>query len=375
MAISDYSTTAGSNTTLFPENQAPSSVNDGARQFQADVRTWYNTAEWLEIGDGSGSYTATGLTADSFKITGSDVTAVYHPGRRIRIAGSLTGTIWAYIASSSFSSDTTVYVTGRTGDIASEALTVVLGIISANPSSLPKVWGASTASQQFQGDRVDAGAILELLAQGKNDTDQIVSYAAIRASIESQATGQQSGSVQLVPWSVGVESVQLDARYDGVVLDQATGGGRGTGTINTKGVYVNGVEISGAASEALAGIIALATSAEVLAGEDATKAVTPANLAAGISLATAGYCKLPGGFIVQWGSFSTGSDGNGAIGFPIAFVTACYVVLPVIKSVASTLAVTYSAESVTGCAVHLFNTITGAGTATSGGGRFVAIGK
>lgn len=38
MAIIDYSTTPASNTSLFPENMAPSAVNNGMRQVQADIR-------------------------------------------------------------------------------------------------------------------------------------------------------------------------------------------------------------------------------------------------------------------------------------------------------------------------------------------------
>ena len=50
--IKDYSTTPGSNVALFPEGQTPSSVNDGMRQVQADIRAWYNDAEWIVYGDG-----------------------------------------------------------------------------------------------------------------------------------------------------------------------------------------------------------------------------------------------------------------------------------------------------------------------------------
>lgn len=42
MGIIDYSTTASSNTSLFPENMAPSAVNNGARQVQADIRAGVN---------------------------------------------------------------------------------------------------------------------------------------------------------------------------------------------------------------------------------------------------------------------------------------------------------------------------------------------
>lgn len=43
--VNDYSTTPASNTTDFPENQAPSTVNDGARETQADIAKWRERLE------------------------------------------------------------------------------------------------------------------------------------------------------------------------------------------------------------------------------------------------------------------------------------------------------------------------------------------
>src|SRR5690606_26484164 len=45
-----YSATAAANTALFPEGMAPSAVNDGMRQVQADLRSWYQDAEWIDLG-------------------------------------------------------------------------------------------------------------------------------------------------------------------------------------------------------------------------------------------------------------------------------------------------------------------------------------
>ena len=50
--INDYSVTPANNTALFPEGMAPSAVNDGMRQVQADLREWYNDAQWVVYGDG-----------------------------------------------------------------------------------------------------------------------------------------------------------------------------------------------------------------------------------------------------------------------------------------------------------------------------------
>jgi hypothetical protein len=70
----------------------------------------------------------------------------------------------------------------------------------------------------------------------------------------------------------------------------------------------------------VAGKVALATSAQVLAGSDATHAVTPSALTSASSIAQTGYYKLAGGLILQWGNTGplSGSASN-AVTFPIPF--------------------------------------------------------
>ena len=142
--IKDYSTTPGSNVALFPEGQTPSSVNDGMRQVQADIRAWYNDAEWIVYGDGDGAFTISYASATSFTVSGIDVTAEYHPGRRVKATGALTGTIYGTIASASFAASTTVTVAWDSGSLQSEALTVHLAILRAANLSLPS---ASTTAK------------------------------------------------------------------------------------------------------------------------------------------------------------------------------------------------------------------------------------
>lgn len=120
--IKDYSTVASNNTSLFPEGMSPSSVNDSARQVQADIRTWYNTAEWQDLGN-----IPTYVSTTSFSVTG-DQTAFYLVGRRIRISDS--STLYGTISVSAYTSLTTVTVVLDSGSISASITAVAVGVIS-----------------------------------------------------------------------------------------------------------------------------------------------------------------------------------------------------------------------------------------------------
>lgn len=80
------------------------------------------------------------------------------------------------------------------------------------------------------------------------------------------------------------------------------------------------------ATTSVKGKAALAAAADVLAGTDAEKAVTVASLVTA-SIAADGYYKLPGGLIVQWGSFTPiSSSAFIAETFPLEFPAACYAI-------------------------------------------------
>ena len=106
MGIKDYSTTAANNTTVgsisVAEGMLPSNINNAFRGLAAEIREFYNDSQWVIYGDGDGSFTAAYASATSFTIAGSDVTAFYHAGRRIKAVGSSTGTIVGTIASPRF---------------------------------------------------------------------------------------------------------------------------------------------------------------------------------------------------------------------------------------------------------------------------------
>jgi len=142
--IGKYDTTAANNTATgtgsvsIAEGMLPSNVNNAMRDIMADIRQWYNSAEWIEYGDGAGSYTPAYASGTSFTIAGADVTSAYHVGRRVKAVGSSTGTIYGSITATSFSTNTTVTVSWDSGSLSSESLTIYIGITSATNTSMPE---------------------------------------------------------------------------------------------------------------------------------------------------------------------------------------------------------------------------------------------
>ena len=142
--VGKYDTTAANNTATgtgsvsIAEGMLPSNVNNAMRDIMADIRQWYNSAEWIEYGDGAGTYTPAYASGTSFTIAGADVTSAYHVGRRVKAVGSSTGTIYGSITATAFSTNTTVTVSWDSGSLSNESLTIYIGITSATNTSMPE---------------------------------------------------------------------------------------------------------------------------------------------------------------------------------------------------------------------------------------------
>ena len=208
--IKDYSTTQASNTTLngisVAEGMLPSNLNNAIRALMKNTREWYNDAQWVIYGDGDAAFTSAYASASSFTINGVDVTAFYHAGRRVKIIGSSTGTVYGTIASSSFSTNTTVNVTLDSGSLQNETLTIYLAILTQTGSSIPTnsigsgnladnsittakiaddaVTNAKVADNAVQAAQVNANAVTEAkINAGAVTTTKIADDAITRAKI------------------------------------------------------------------------------------------------------------------------------------------------------------------------------------------------
>ena len=140
MTVSNYSTTSANNTSInsisIAEGMPPSNVNNAIRNELADLRTYLNDKEWFIVGDRDGACTFTRASATSVTVASTNVTSDYHVNRRVKIVGGNTGTIFGIVASSSFSTNTTINFTFDSGSISGSDTTVdvYLGAPYTNPS-------------------------------------------------------------------------------------------------------------------------------------------------------------------------------------------------------------------------------------------------
>ena len=231
--IKNYSTTQSDNTSLnsisVAEGMLPSNLNNAIRALMKNTRDWFNDSQWVEYGDGSGSYTAAYASATSFTIAGADVTSVYHANRRIKLTASTPGTIFGTISSSTFSTNTTVNVTWDSGSLANEAISnVYIGALSKTNTSIP---GGVIDTTQLADDAVTTAKIL-------NGT---IVNADINTSAAIDATKIHDGTISNTEFGYlnGVSSAiqtQLDAK-------QATITGSAS-TIDTESLTANRAVIS-----------------------------------------------------------------------------------------------------------------------------------
>ena len=236
--IKDYSTTQASNTSLngisVAEGMLPSNLNNAIRALMKNTRDWFNDAQWIEYGDGSGAYTAAYVSATSFTIAGTNVTSVYHAGRRIKLTASTPGTIYGTISSSTFSTNTTVNVTWDSGSLSNETIdNVYIGILSKTNNSIPEgiietatladgsVTTAKIAADAVNGSKIADDSIdSEHYVDGSIDTAHIADSQITTAKIADTAvTTAKITDANVTLAKLATNSVNSSKIVDGSIVN------------------------------------------------------------------------------------------------------------------------------------------------------------
>ena len=213
--IKDYSTTQASNTSLngisTAEGMLPSNLNNAIRALMKNTRDWFNDAQWIEYGDGDASYTAAYASATSFTIAGVDVTSIYHAGRRIKLTATTPGTIYGTIASSSFSTNTTINVTWDSGSLANEAISnVYIGALSKTNNSIPE--GIVATATLADGSVTTAKIAADAVNGSKIADDSIDSEHYVDGSIDTaHIADSQITTAKITDANVTTAKIAADA--------------------------------------------------------------------------------------------------------------------------------------------------------------------
>ena len=155
MSIRDWSTTATGNASAaginFAEGQAPSTVNNSARELIAQVRTEYQSERWGWIAQ---SGTASVNSQTVVKVNG-DITTDAVANRAVKLTGGST-TVYATIVSSSYTSETAITLENATGSLsASHQIAWLSAVYGSNlPGNVVTGTGTSTFTSKafFQSD-------------------------------------------------------------------------------------------------------------------------------------------------------------------------------------------------------------------------------
>ena len=225
--LGKYSITPANNSTTstssisVAEGMLPSNINNAFRDIMADVRQWYNDGQWIEYGDGSGTYTPTYVSATAFTIDGVDVTSVYHAGRRIKLIATTPGTIYGTVSSTTFSTNTTVNVTWDSGSLSNEAITnVYVGILSKTNSSIPSESIGST--QIADGSITTAKLAADAVTNAKIADDSIDSEHYVDGSIDTAHIGDsQITTAKIADSNITTAKIAADAITNAKIADDS----------------------------------------------------------------------------------------------------------------------------------------------------------
>lgn len=152
----------------WSEGMPPSLVNDSARAMMSDLRGQFEDDGWLVRGD-----QANYLAANRIAIQG-DLRHVYHPGRRVRAVGALTGRIHGSIATVQLDLGgvTSFEVEWDSGMLRNEPLEVAIGMIAREGRPAPGLFAPrgvpDRALPRFEGSSGEKLAPSGLLLESDN---------------------------------------------------------------------------------------------------------------------------------------------------------------------------------------------------------------
>ena len=127
--VRSWSSTEAGNPPAGTTNVGPG-LDNNLQAIQAAVRKQLEDAQWFDFG-----HTPTFINATQFSIAGTDVTAIYEPGRRLKITDS--STLYGQVTTATFGGGNTTVTVALGGSLSASLSRVKLSIITNNNNALP----------------------------------------------------------------------------------------------------------------------------------------------------------------------------------------------------------------------------------------------
>lgn len=346
--INDLSTTAGAN---YPAGtESPSTIDDYLRAHASFIATLRDG----KVGD-TGDETIAGVKTFSSTIVGN---VSGNAGSATNLAGGSAGTL-PYQTGSGATAQLAAGTSGfvlRCNGAAAPSWTAQSAIDAGSVDgksfgTFGAAGGILYATSTSDASATVAGTSGQVLLSGGAGAPTWAAQSSLSVGSATTATSATSannisgGAAGAVPYQSGSGATALLAAGTSGQMLQCNGAAApswvnqstltagnvsgvvavangGTGQATAAGAF-NAIKQD--ATTSATGVVELATNAELQAGTDATRAVTPAALFSALdrSLGGNGYQKLPGGLIIQWGFGNGSTSGGVAVSFPISFPTNC----------------------------------------------------
>ena len=190
--IGTWSTTPANNNSTppngWPEGQAPSTVNDCAREMMAQIKTVVNSIEYIDYAN-----TPSFLTATTFSMATADV-ANFEIGRRVKLfdATTLYGTILSV-------SSTFVQVQLDAGALTAQLSSVAMSAIKNTNNSLPAtVYRNTNYVINGQMDMWSRGLTFPTIVSGQYSAD-CFQHGAVNTAVVNVSRSQRADNASNVP--------------------------------------------------------------------------------------------------------------------------------------------------------------------------------
>lgn len=202
MTIRDWSSTRFGNELPSPDGfvelEEAEDVNDSFREIMASIRTWYESAQWIDLGD-----VPLYVDGSTVKLNG-DLTTTYHAGRRVRITDT-SGYKYGQLTDATYTEPyTTLSISRDSGSTAftTEISAIAHGRHSAINSSIDAALiggGALADKDTIDSDTlIDAGVVTTDKLSSGVMTMEVLDTIAFAGESEKAFTSLSSSNPRLL---------------------------------------------------------------------------------------------------------------------------------------------------------------------------------